>query len=455
MIYRYLCLLLFAVGSFALSAQQVIPIDRIIAVVGGNPVLESDLEMQCQQLKLSGENVTPELKVKVLEQLMYRKLLLHQAQLDSIEVKESEVEERMDRNFRYFIAQFGSVEEFEKFYGKTVAQYKEEFRNEIKEMLLAQKMEQKILGNVTVSPNEVRNYFNSLHKDSIPLINAEIEIGQLVRKPKENPELKNFAKQKLEEIRQRAIKGEDFDFLVKAYNEDPGSNGRSGAPIKYVNIPRGQFVPEFDQFAFSMKPGDISPVFETVYGFHVMKLLARKGEVVDLQHILITVPIDPNELKKAKLFLDSLVLEIKMDSISFSEAASRFSDDEESAINGGKIINPSTGDTKFEMNEISQIDPSMVLIIEKLDVKQISEPTFMQTRDAKQAYRIMYIFSKTEPHKANLKEDYLRLQNEAIGIKHDKLKNDWVNKKLKITYVKIHDDYKDWKFESNWITVVK
>jgi peptidyl-prolyl cis-trans isomerase SurA len=442
-----LCFLLLL--FFSASAQKQV-LDKIVAVVGTSVILESDIQSQLLQIKMQGETITPEVKNQIIEDLLYRKLLLEQAKLDSLDVTEAEVDDKMERNFRYYIQQFGSVEDFERFYGKTVDQFKEDFRDDMYDLLLTQKMQQKITGNIEVSPNDVRNYYLSLNPDSIPLINAEIEIGEIVRKPKENPELRKFAKEKITDLRDRILKGEDFEYLVKAYSEDPGSNGKNGAPTKYTNIARGQFVAEFDQYSFSMKPGEISPVFETSYGYHVMKVLARKGEVVDLMHILITIPTSSEDMVKAKLFLDSISSLILKDSIKFSEAASRFSDEEESKVSGGKIVNPNTGDTHFELDELSQVDPSLTLTIEKLKVGDISPPVLVMTREAKQAYRILYIYARTAPHKQNLIDDYVRVQNDAIADKQQKIIDAWINKKLPTIYVKIADEYKNIKFKHNW-----
>jgi peptidyl-prolyl cis-trans isomerase SurA len=454
-----LCLIVVAQAR----AQSPLVLDRVIAVVGGSVVLESELETQVLQYKMSGGKVSQDVKCKVLQQMLFRKLLLAQAQHDSLSVTEEQVDAELDKRFRYYIYQFGSVEAFEKFYGKTVDQYKEDYRDDIRDILLSQKMQQKITGDISVSPNEIKTYYEGLNPDSIPFINAEIEIGEIVRKPKENPELRAYAKQQVEDLLVRAKKGEDFTYLVRTYSQDQGSNGSVNegvvSPTEYDNIARGQFVPEFDQYAFSMKPDSITPVFETVFGFHIMKLLRRKGEVVDLQHILIKIPIDPQGLQKSKDYLDSLagIIRSKKDSVShaFSEFASRYSDEDDSRSNGGKITNPNTGDTRFQLDEISQVDPSIVLTIEKLKTGELSEPVLCETSDGKQAYRVLYIFTRTEPHRENLKQDYLRIQNDALNAKQEEIIRKWIAKKLVGTYVRIEDDYKSCKFDNDWVKVSK
>ena len=455
---KIILILLPLLPAFFIKAQTAGPVlDRVIAVVGNSVVLESDLETQALQFKMSGGKITDDIKCKMFEQILFRKLLLAQAIHDSVTVTEEQVDQELERRFRYYIYQFGSVEAFEKFYGRTVDQYKEDYRDDIRDILLAQKMQQKITGDINVSPNEIKKYFEALNPDSVPFINAEIEIGEIIRKPKENPELRAYAKDVINEVLKKSQEGEDFTYLVKRYSQDEGSNGSQGGPTEYDNIARGTFVQEFDQYAFAMKPGEITPVFETVFGFHIMKLLARKGEMVDLQHVLIKIPIDPKGLDKAKHFLDSIVLHIRNagDSLSFSQAASRFSEEEESKINGGKISNPNTGDTHFQLDEISQVDPSIVLTIEKLKTGEMSEPVLCETSDGKQALRVLYIFSRTEPHKENMKQDYLRIQNDALNDKQETIVRQWVAKKLLTTYVRLADDYKNCNFSNTWVKEIK
>jgi peptidyl-prolyl cis-trans isomerase SurA len=434
------------------AQQDTILLDKIIAVVGGSAILESEIRNQVNELKKQNKEVSPGLRCELLEELLLQKLLLAQAKRDSISVTDLQVENELDRRLKFFISRFGgNVDAFEEYYGKSLQGFKDDYREDVRNMMMIQQMQNKITGDVDVSPLEVSNFFNSLPADSIPFINAEIEIGEIVKKPAVNPELKAYAKSKCEELRARALKGEDFTFLVKAYSMDPGSNGKGGAPTKYENIARGTFVPEFDQYAFSMNPGEISPVFETSFGFHVMKLLVRKGEYVDLQHILIQIESAPEDLVKARNFLDSLRTMILKDSISFTEAASRFSDDEDSKINGGSIFNPIAGTFRFEMDQISQFDPTLFLVIDKLGPKEISQPGLTMTRDSKQAYRIIYVKSRTQPHKANLKDDYQRIKEEAVAAKEEKLLREWVARKVPSVYVWISDEYKNCNFETNWI----
>lgn len=428
------------------SIAQESVIEKIVAVVGSNIVMQSELETQ--YIQRIGEGNSETTKCKILEELLYQKLLLESAQRDSLEVSDAQVESELERRLRFYIAQFGSEEKFVEFYGKSVEAFKSELKEKIKDLLLAQTMQGKITNGVSVTPSEVRTYFTNILADSLPLINAEVEIGQIVKKPFISSEAKTEAKKKIEEIRQRILKGENFSTLAVLYSEDPGSSKNGG---EYKNIQRGMFVPEFDAVAFRLKEKEISEVFETAYGYHIMQLIERKGEMVDIRHILISPHVSPIDIQNAKLFLDSIYTLIAKDSISFSDAAGKFSDDEESKNNGGLIVNPQTGTTKFAMDEIGQLDPTLVFSIDKMKVGNISTALSMTTKDAKQAYRLVYLKSRTEPHRANLKDDYQRIQSVVLMEKQQKVINDWIKKKLLSTYVKITEDFKDCKFDNKWV----
>lgn len=435
------------IASIHSFAQEKI-IDRVIAVVGNNIVLQSELESQYAQYVSQQQEVTEQTRCKLFEELLYQKLLLAQAQKDSIEITEAQVEGELDRRLRYYIAQFGSQEKFEEFYGKTVEQFKNDLKDNIKDVMLSQRMQSKVTEGISVTPAEVRTFYEKLHPDSVPFINAEVEIGMIVRKPVVSAEAKQEAKTTIDALRERVMKGEDMATMAILYSEDPGSSKDGGV---YKNIPRGQFVPEFDAISFRMKEKQISEVFETSYGYHFMQLLERRGDIVDLRHILITPKTTFIDVQKARTYLDSIYKILKKDSITFSDAAGKYSDDEETKGNGGLMINPETGVSKFEMDEIGQIDPALVFTIDKMNVGDYIDPNLFTTRDGKQAYRILYLKSRTEPHKANLKDDYQRIQAAALDEKQQKIVNTWIKKKRTATYVKVADDFKNCKFDHSWV----
>ena len=312
-----------------------------------------------------------------------------------------------------------------------------------------QRMQGKITEGITVSPAEVKEFFERIPKDSVPLVNAEIEVGHIVRIPKVNPELKKYAKEQIESIRKDILAGKkDFSTAAIISSMDPGSAPQGGL---YKNVQRGTFVSEFDAVAFRAKEKEVSEVFETTYGYHILMLESRRGDEIDVRHILIAPQPSPEDIGKAKFFLDSIAVLIRKDSISFTEAASRFSEDEETKHSGGLISNPYTGSTKFEMDQLGQIDQFLVFTTDKLKTGEPSDASITQGRNGAQVFHIVYVKSRTEPHRANLKEDYQRIQDEALANKKNKVVNEWVKKKIASTFVSISDEYKKCKFDNPWV----
>lgn len=444
-----LAFLLFSFGDAGKGYAQEKIIDRVIAVVGLNPILQSELEAQYQQMVSAQELVDGNSHCKLLEELLYQKLLLAQAQKDSLFVTDGQLEQELDRRIQYFIHQFGSEERFTAFYGKSVDDFKIDLKDNVRNILLAQQMQSKITGDITVTPNDVRDYYKNIPEDSIPFINVEVEVGQIVKKPKTTPEAKKEAKEKIAEIRERIMKGESqFPAMAALYSEDPGSANKGGL---YEHIQRGQFVPEWDAWAFKLKPNEISEVFETVYGYFIIQLIERRGDEVDARSLLIAPKVEAEDLLKAKESLDTIYTKISTDTISFSEAAAKYSDDEDSKNSGGLIVNPMTGATRFQMDEIGQMDQTVAFAIDKLKIGDFTKPIPMTSRDGKQAYRIVYLKTRTAPHRANLTDDYQKIQGAALAKKQEEVIQNWIKKKSLITFVRINEDYKNCTFNNKWI----
>lgn len=439
------CCLLIALG---VNAQEKV-IDRIVAVVGDSYILQSDLETQYQQMLASQEPVNEGTRCKLMEELLYQKLLLAQAKKDSLDVTEGQVEQELERRMSYYLKQFGSEEKFVAFYGKSVEDYKLELKDDVRELLLEQQMQGKITGDISVTPNEVREYFASIPKDSIPFINAEIEVGQIMKKPAITPEAKKAAKEKIEEIRGRVLAGKaSFAAMAGLYSMDPGSANKGGL---YEHIQRGQFVPEWDAWAFKLKQNEISEVFETVYGYFFIQLIERRGDEVDARSLLIAPTVNATDLYNAKLALDTTFTRLKADTASFAEMAARYSDDEDSKNSGGLIVNPFTGSTRFQMDELGQYDQSIAFATDNLKVGEYTQPMPCTTQDAKQAYRILYVKNRTQPHVANLQDDYQSIQNAAISKKQQLAIQKWIKKKSADTYVHLADDFKGCTFNNKWV----
>ena len=441
----YFIFLVVLISEPIISFSQEKVIDQIAVIVGKNIILESDIENQYYQYIMQGEIVGSESSVKcqMLESMLFQKLLLNQAELDSIEITDSQIDQTLEQRLRYFIAQLGSKEAFEDYYGKTIPEFKEEFREEIKIQLMIESAQQKITMNIDVTPSEVKSFFKSIPIDSLPLINSEVVIGQIVKKPPVSLEQKLLIKENLRKLRQRILQGEDLSTLAILYSEDPGSAKKGGELGLYG---RGELYPEFEAVAFKLKKDEVSDIVETEAGFHIIQLIERKGEYVNVRHILMQPKVSPLDLLIARKELDSIAQLIRNDSISFDDAVVKFSDDP-SKNNGGLLINPITGTTKFEVN---QLDPSVSFVINKLKVGKISYPVLMQTEDKKEAYRLLYLKKRTLPHRANLQEDYNRIQNWALQNKQGKAFKKWISKKAKKTYIKIIDKYRQCEFENEW-----
>lgn len=431
--------------SHITSAQQVV-LDRVIGVIGKYPLLYSDLQNGMIEQEKSEQRIN---KCKAMEILLFQKLLIAQADRDSVTVSDNEVDNELNRRMAYFINQFGSEEKLEAYYGKRTNVIKDDLRNDVKEQLLAQKMQQKITGDVKLTPAEVRLFYKTIPEDSLPLVNSEVELQQIVKRPSFSAEAKKEARETLEGYRQRILKGESsLSLLARLYSEDPGS-AKDGGRIN--NVTRGMMVPEFEAVAFKLKNGEVSQVFETSYGYHIIELEQRKGDLLDLRHILIIPKMSNADFFKCKYELDSIHQAIKEGKITFEEAARKYSDDKDTKQNGGLMVNPATASTKFDNEDLSQMDQNMVVTINAMQVGDISNPMqFTSMTDGKPGYRIIKLKNRIDPHKTNLKDDYQKIQMMATADKNKKLVKEWIRKRSKITYIKVDPEF-SCKFENDWV----
>ena len=421
-------------------------IDKIIAVVGEKPILYSELQAQVQQIQVQNGIVDSTLKCVILEDIILQKLLLNQAEKDSVEVTDAQVDQELDKKIRFFVNQIGSVEELEKYLGKSITQIKDDFKERIREQLLVQQMQSKLAGEIKVSPAEVKEFYNKIPKDSLPFIESEIQVAQILKKPPANLLEKERVKRQIEEVRQKIIDGKSFASMAAFYSEDVGSAAKGGE-LGFVG--RGDLVPEFEAAAFELKGKEISPVVESMYGFHIIQLIERRGETINVRHILISPKPSATDLDKSRIQLDSLLREIRLGSISFDDAAARFSDDPDSKNNGGIMVNPASGSTFFE---ISQMDQSLFFVVDKLREGEISEPVLVRAGEKKEAYRIVMLRSRTKPHVANLDDDYQKIMSAAENEKREKRVQDWISRKRKSFYVRIDPMFHDCDFVNDWKT---
>lgn len=428
-----------------LLAQEKGPvIDEIVAVVGNNLILQSDIENELQQYAAQGLVPNENTRCLILEELLFQKLLVHQAELDSVTVSDAQVDGELDQRMRYYIQQAGSEQKLEELMGKPLGQLKADFREDLRAVLLAKTMQGTITGDLKVTPSEVRSYFATFPKDSLPFIDSEIEMCQIVCKAPDNPEEKKQVKEKLEKLRERILAGEDFATLAVLYSEDGSSANGGELGFKY----RNELVPEFSAAGFGLKGKDVSPVIESMFGFHIIQMIERKGEQANMRHILMMPKVSSADMLKASQKLDSIKAEIESGVIGFEAAAAKYSEDADSKNNRGNVVNPQTGATRFQVDEL---DPNLFFIVDKMKVGEISNPLKFTTNDGKTAYRLIYLKTRTTPHQANLKEDYQRIQAIALAQKQNKTIETWIKKKKATTYIKIDEKLAACSFKYEWL----
>jgi peptidyl-prolyl cis-trans isomerase SurA len=419
-------------------------IDKIIAVVGDNVILKSDLESQIVSLRANGVLIDDDARCNMLEELLFQKLLIHRAVIDSVTVSDAEVESEIDRRMNYFIAQIGSEKKLEQYYKKSMLEIKEEFRTIVKDQMVSQRMQGTITSGVQVTPKEVKTYFNTLAKDSIPTIESEVEYAQILINAKESTAEKEAAREKINGFRERIINGEAFSTLAILYSEDEGS-AKNGGELGFMG--RAELVPEFSLAAFRLKNKAVSEIVETEFGFHIIELIERRGQKVNVRHILVKIKIGDEQIEKSKVLADSVYNILQTDTFTFEELAEKYSDDKQTNKNGGLAVNPSTGTSIFS---IDQVNPQVYYTIDNMKIGEVFKPVPAQGQDGKKGYRIIKLITKTAPHKANLDTDYDKIQNAALNNKQNEVTESWVKNNINQTYVKIDDDYKDCEFEHKW-----
>lgn len=437
--------ILFLTTSIVTAQPSANIVDQVAAIVGNNIILKSELESQYQQFLQQGNYANNDLKCKILDQMLLNKLLLHQATVDSITVDDSQVMQKIESNMTYFIQQIGSAEKLEQYYGKSIPELKEEFKPIVRDQLLAQQMQSKVTKAVSTSPSDVKAFFEEIPKDSLPLINAEVEYAQILHTIPISEEQKKAAKDQLKEIRDRILKGEEFSTLAILYSQDIES-AKQGGELGFVN--RGDLVPEFESTAFRIKNVTaVSDIIETQYGYHIIQLIERRGEKINCRHILIKPKTTPEDLVLAQQLTDSVANEIRMGKITFSTGAEKFSDDKDSKLSGGNVVNTNNGASRFEAD---QVEPTVLFQLDKLTIGEVSSAMLTTTRDGKQAYRILKLKTRVEPHQINMTDDYQKLQEMALNDKQNKALETWRNKKKAITYIKIADEYSTCASLSDW-----
>ena len=413
-------------------------IEKVISQVGGEIVILSELEEQFALLSERQPDLPADARCMILDNILTQKLLINQAKLDSIEVADEEVEAQLNARIEQILEYMGGdLKQFEEYYGQTVTEVKDAFREDLRNQLLSDRMRAQVMKSVTVTPSEVKRFFRKIPRDSLPYFDSEVEVGEIVVKPKVNPEERKKAIDKLDNLRKRITEGgEDFAELASVFSDDPGS-ARTGGDLGWTK--RGKFVPEFEAAAYKLSDNEISDVVESEFGFHLIQLIARRGNSINTRHILIKPEITDNDLEITRLKLDSVRLEILNDSVTWSQAVKKYGDENvQSFNNDGKMINPSSGNTYYE---IADLDPDIYFTIDTMKVSGISSSYSYTDPKGETYFRIIQLQSRSEPHTASLERDYSRIQDAAIEQKKSNYMSEWIQSKVNETYVHIEYTY--------------
>ena len=419
-------------------------IEKVEAMIGEEIVLTSDIESKYLQYLSQGNLKSAEVKCELIEDVLFQKLLINQAKIDSIVVTSEEIDSEISTRLNYFENQLGSIMKVEEYFGKSKLDIEMELGKVIRDQFLAQKVQSTIAVDVKITPAEVSDFFNDQKVSDLPEISTKVEVKQIVIKAIISDDKKKKLRKKLNSFRERVYNGEDFKMLATLYSDDPES-AKNGGELGFVN--RGELVPEFERAAFRLKEGEISEVVESKFGFHLIQLIKRRGNQINVRHILLKNKVSSTELYNAKVKIEKIEKEIKNGEISFDNAILKYSEDE-SKKNGGYILNSKTMSTMHTLNEI---DLSLKFTVENLDSNKISTPIVMQLADQSNAYRILQVSKRIESHTANLIDDFSMINDIALNIKKQDALLDWIQIKINKTYIKISDDILKCEFKNKWV----
>lgn len=432
-----ICLLIAGLCLSATSYAQT-SLDKIVGVVGNNRIiLKSDIEVQAANAKMQDPELDDNIDCDILEQMILQKLLVEQAARDSVEISDEEVDAALDNRVRYFIMQYGSKEKLEEMSGKTVYQLKDENRELTKEMMLSERMQSQILEPVKVTPVEVQRFYETIPADSLPFFPATVELGQIVIDPAVSPELDTYARRKIEKIRKEIVEdGASFEIKAGIESNDPGTRDDGGL-MKGISRKGGQLVTEFVVAAFKLQNGEVSPVIRTRFGYHIIQMVNRKGDEADVRHILITPERTSADFEVSLKKLDSVRTDLVQGKITFEQAVGKYSTDEMSSRTGGMVVDQQGGSSL----QVEDLDPTLALMIDTLKPGSYSKPHMFSDMRGERSCRIVYMKSITDPHKANLKQDYSQIQFAALQKKKGEHMQKWISGKAPTYYIKIDDEY--------------
>lgn len=418
-------------------------IDEVIWIVGDEAILRSEVEEERLRLQYEGEHLNGDPYCIIPEQIAIQKLYLHQAELDSIEVNESTVSHQVDMRINYYVNQIGSREKMEEYFRKSMSEIREELMTTVRNQMIIQQMQAKLTENITTTPGEIRRYYNSLPLDSLPMIPAQVEVQILSFEPEVPAEEIERIKGRLREYTDRVNSGRaDFAMLARLYSEDTES-AKQGGELGFVG--RGQLVPEFAEVAFNLSdPRRVSRIVQTEYGYHIIQLIEKRGERINCRHILLRPRISAEDKSLAISRLDSIANGVREGKASFEAAVAFFSQDKNTAMNGGLMMNPNTGATKFEYQELP---PEVARQIYTMNIGEISAPfVMMDPTKGKEVVAIVRLKTKVPAHRANLTDDYQIIRNMLEQQKSIELLNNWIIQKQKDIYVSIDPAWQGCEF---------
>lgn len=430
-------------ASFA-QPQQKIVADKIAAVVGNKVILRSDIDNAILDMQRQGMELPPDARCLTLEQSMGMKALVLQAEKDSLPVTDEEIEVSIDNQIRGFINAYGSKDELERVAGRSVYQLKEDFKESFRDRRLAESMRNKIVEEIKITPNEVKAYFEKIPTDSLPLYEAELEVGQIVVYPKASREAEEYAIEQLNDVKKQIEAGRDFAALARYYSEDEGSKERGG---QYeVNRNQRDMDPVWMSKAFTLKEGQISNPFKSRFGYHIIQLVSRAGDDAVVRHILKIPQVTQIELRAGYAKLDSVRAKLIAGTLDFGTAVSRFSEDEYSKFTGGMMQG-----REGSFLTIDQMDKSMVPVLRDLKVGEFSQPIEFADERGKKGVRIVYLKTSTEPHRENLRDDYNRIATRALEEKKNDALDAWFSNKVKTYHIMVDEEFKDCDAIQKWL----
>lgn len=452
---KYLLSLLFLASLGLLPAQSAVDttrgnavIDEVIARVGGEYILLSELEEQyALAVSQSASDLPPRARCGILDQSLVGKLLYNQSKLDSIEVGDAEVEQQLNARIDRILGYMGGdVNQFEDYYGQSITATKEQFREDLREQLAVERIRGTIVSEVKVTPAEVKAFFAQIPNDSLPYFSSEVEVAELVVRPEANDSTKQAVIARLDSLREQIIDGEiTFEDAARANSVD--GSARGGGDLGWTK--RGKFVAEFEAAAYNLDPDEISQVVESEFGYHLIKLQGRRGNSIRVSHILMRPPVLESDMEESRQFLDSIAHLVTVDSFSFSYAVKRFGFDKvQSYNNDGRMTNPNTGNTFFEVGDL---DPDVYFAIDDLQIDSLSDVLEYRGPTGEPLMRVVQLRSRTSPHRATLAQDYAKIQDATRNAKQQEYLSDWIQDKIGATFIKIDERYQGCPQVQTWL----